>query len=117
MASSGLAAATARDVRVTDELLTVGLTDGRSVSVPLAWYPRLAHGRPAERRRWELIGCGIGIHWPALDEDVSVEALLLGERSGESAESLRRWRAARQRLANKRLQPTARGSKSVTHRG
>ena len=103
MTSSGLAAATAKDVRLTDHTLTVELNDGRSVSVPLAWYPRLAHSRPAERRCWELIGAGIGIHWPDLDEDVSVEALLLGERSGESEESLRRWRAARQRPANKRL--------------
>jgi len=96
MTSSGLAAATARGVRITDQTLTIELSDGRSVSVPLAWYPRLAQGRPAERRRWELIGAGIGIHWPDLDEDISVEALLLGERSGESAESLGRWRAARQ---------------------
>ena len=117
MTSSGLAAATARDVRVTDQSLTVELSDGRSVSVPLEWYPRLAHGRPAERRRWEIIGTGIGIHWPDLDEDISVEALLLGERSGESAESLRRWRTSRQRPANKRLQPTARPSRSATRRG
>lgn len=108
MTSSGLAAATAKSVRITDHALTVELSDGRSVSVPLEWYPRLAHGRPAERRRWEIIGAGIGIHWPDLDEDISVEALLLGERSGESVESLRRWRAARQRPANRRLQPTAR---------
>ena len=108
MTSSGLAAVIAKGVRITDQSLTVELGDGRSVSVPLAWYPRLAHGRPAERRRWELIGAGIGIHWPDLDEDISVEALLLGERSGESAESLRRWRTARQRPANKRLQPSAR---------
>jgi len=85
---------------VSSDALTVELGDGRRVSVPLAWYPRLAHGRPAERRRWELIGDGSGIHWPELDEDIAVEALLLGKRSGESAESLRRWRAARQRPAN-----------------
>lgn len=117
MTSLALAAATARDVRVSGDALTVELSDGRSVSVPLAWYPRLAHGRPAERRRWELIGDGSGIHWPELDEDIAVEALLLGKRSGESAASLRRWRAARQRPANKRLQPSARASRSVTRRG
>ena len=102
MTSSSLATVTAKGVRVTEDSLVVELSDGRSVSVPLAWYPRLAAGRPIERRRWELIGPGIGIHWPDLDEDISVEALLLGERSGESAESLRRWRAARRRPANKR---------------
>jgi hypothetical protein len=117
MTSLALAAATAKNVRVSSDALTVELSDGRSVSVPLAWYPRLARGRPAERRRWEFIGDGSGIHWPELDEDISVEALLLGKRSGESAESLRRWRTARQRPANKRLQPTARASKSVTRRG
>lgn len=117
MTSLGLAAATAEGVRITDQSLTVELSDGRSVSVPLTWYPRLAHGRPAERRRWEIIGAGIGIHWPDLDEDISVEALLLGERSGESAESLRRWRTSRRRPANKRLQPTARASRPVTRRG
>ena len=117
MTSLALAAATARSVRVSNDALTVDLTDGRSVSVPLAWYPRLAYGRPVERRHWELIGEGGGIHWPELDEDISVEGLLLGKRSGESAESLRRWRAARQRPANKRLQPTARASKNRSRRG
>ena len=75
----------AKRVRVTDEALIVELQDGRSVSVPLHWYPRLAEGRPSERRQWQLIGPGIGIHWPALDEDISVEGLLLGLPSGESA--------------------------------
>jgi hypothetical protein len=108
MTSSSLAAATAKRVRVTEETLVVELSDGRSVSVPLTWYPRLAEGRPAERRKWELIGSGIGIHWPDLDEDISVEGLLLGQRSAESAESLRRWRSARRRPANKRMEPTRR---------
>lgn len=94
-----------QDVRVTDRALTVELRDGRSVSVPLEWYPRLAEGRPSERRRWELIGPGIGIHWPDLDEDISVEGLLLGLRSGESPASLRRWRAAR-RLRNRKDRTT-----------
>lgn len=100
-------AAAARQVRVTNEALVVELEDGRVVSVPLEWYPRLAEGTPAERRRWELIGPGLGIHWPDLDEDISVEALLLGQGSNESAASLRRWRVARQRPA-KPLQPTSR---------
>ena len=67
------------------------LEDGRVVSVPLEWYPRLAEGTGAERRRWELIGPGIGIHWPDLDEDISVENLLRGQPSGESQKSLQRW--------------------------
>jgi len=61
---------TARNVHVTSRALTVELCDGRSVSVPPAWYPRLANATPRERQRWELIGPGIGIHWPAVDEDV-----------------------------------------------
>ena len=101
--------AVAKDVRVTDQVLTVSLRDGRSVSVPIEWYPRLAAGRPSERRHWELIGPGIGIHWPDLDEDISVEGLLLGRRSGESAASLQRWRSSR-RPVNKRMEPTRRRS-------
>jgi hypothetical protein len=98
--------ATARNVRVTDRALVVELRDGRVVSVPLEWYPRLAEGSPTERRRWELIGTGIGIHWPDLDEDISVDGLLQGLPSGESPTSLERWRASRKRPANKRMQPT-----------
>ncbi len=87
-------------VTVTDEQLSVALEDGRTITVPLAWYPRLAHGTPAERRNVRLAGAGYGLHWPDLDEDISVEALLLGRRSSESAASLARWleeRAARRR--------------------
>jgi hypothetical protein len=69
----------------------VRLDDGRSLSVPLAWYPRLLHGTEAERANYELIGEGEGVHWPALDEDVSVEGLLAGRRSAESAASLAKW--------------------------
>lgn len=98
--------ATAKDVKVRPDALIVELRDGRTVSVPLRWYPRLAAGRPAERRNWEFIGRGTGIHWPDLDEDISIEGLLLGRRSGESATSLQRWRAARRRPANKRMEPT-----------
>ena len=78
-------------VTASDEALTVDLADGRTIAVPLAWFPRLAHGSPAERGNWRLIGSGAGIHWPELDEDISVESLLKGWRSGESQESLRRW--------------------------
>jgi hypothetical protein len=115
MTTSGLATETpvASDVKVTDVVLVVALQDGRAVSVPLAWYPRLAAGTSAERRRWELIGPGIGIHWPALDEDISVEALLQGQASNESASSLRRWQASRQSPANKALQPTRRARKKA----
>jgi hypothetical protein len=84
-------------VTLTDETLTVLLADGRSISVPLTWYPRLAHGTAVERSRWRLIGDGEGIHWPELDEDISVEGLLKGRRSGESQASLRKWLDARKR--------------------
>jgi hypothetical protein len=78
---------------VTDDALIVGLTDGRTVSVPLAWYPRLQHGQPEERGNWRLIGEGEGVHWPDLDEDISAESILFGQPSGESQSSLRRWTA------------------------
>jgi len=87
--------ALAQEVRVTDDTLVVELTDGRTLSVPLPWYPRLAHGAPTEREHWQLIGRGHGIHWPDLDEDISVEDLLAGRRSGESQASLQRWLGSR----------------------
>ena len=87
--------ARAQDVTVTEDTLTVELSDGRSISVPLAWYPRHVHGTPEERANWRLIGQGAGIHWPALDEDISVENLLAGRASGESQRSLKRWLAQR----------------------
>ncbi len=87
--------ARAQDVTVTEDTLTVELSDGRSISVPLAWYPRLVHGTPEERANWRLIGQGAGIHWPALDEDISVENLLAGRASGESQRSLKRWLSQR----------------------
>ena len=83
--------AMAQSLRVSDNALVVDLADGRTITVPLAWFPRLAHGTPAERANWRLIGSGLGIHWPDLDEDISVESLLAGRRSGETQESLRRW--------------------------
>jgi len=80
----------------SEDSLTVRLDDGRSLSVPLAWYPRLLHAAEAEREHYELIGEGEGIHWPELDEDISVEGLLAGRRSAESAASLAKWRQKRQ---------------------
>ena len=84
-------------VVVTDDTLSVDLADGRSVSVPLAWYPRLAHGTPGERENWRFIGQGEGIQWPALDEDISVAALLEGRASGDSQPSLEQWLRGRKR--------------------
>jgi hypothetical protein len=81
---------------VTDDTLTVDLSDGRSISVPLAWYPRLLHADQAEREDWRIIGQGEGIHWEAIDEDLSVEGLLAGRPSGESQRSFQRWLQGRQ---------------------
>ncbi len=80
-----------QEVTVTEDTLTFDLADGRSISAPLAWYPRLWHGTETERNRWRLIGPGVGVHWPELDEDISVEGLLLGRPSNESQQSLSRW--------------------------
>ena len=77
--------------RLTDEALVVDLADGRSVSVPLVWYPGLLRASMKERQQFRLIGSGEGIHWELLDEDVSVEGIVAGRRSMESAESFRRW--------------------------
>ncbi len=85
----------AETVTITGDAITVELSDGRSISAPLAWYPRLLHGTPEERSNWRLIGGGTGIHWPALDEDISVGNLLAGQASGESQQSLKRWLSAR----------------------
>ena len=91
------ASARASAVSVTEASLSVDLTDGRSISVPLGWYPRLAHGTPTERQNWRLIGDGSGIHWPDLDEDLSVESLLAGRASSESQASLSRWLSSRRK--------------------
>lgn len=81
----------AENITVTDDTLSVDLSDGRTISVPLAWFPRLVHGTPEERSKWRLIGKGRGIHWEDLDEDISVEGLLAGKPSGESQGSFKRW--------------------------
>ena len=82
-------------VSVTEDAFSVQLSDGRDISVPLSWYPRLVHATPEERGRWELIGGGEGIHWPDLDEDISVEMLLAGRKSGESRQSFKQWLEAK----------------------
>jgi hypothetical protein len=79
------------NVLVTDDTLSVDLEDGRTLSVPIGWYPRLAYGTPAERANFRISGAGYGIHWPDLDEDLGVEGLLFGKRSTESPASFERW--------------------------
>ena len=83
--------ARAQSAAVSDDTLTVDLQDGRTVSVPISWYPRLSHGTHTERGNWRFIGNGLGIHWPDLDEDISVEGLLLGHPSSENPKSIQRW--------------------------
>jgi hypothetical protein len=82
---------TATHVHASDDALSVDLSDGRTISVPIAWYPRLSHGTADERAHWRLIAGGRGIHWASLDEDISVENLLAGRPSSESQTSFRRW--------------------------
>ena len=88
----------AQDVTTTDDDLTVDLSDGRTISVPLLWFPRLSHASADERSNWRLIGGGEGIHWDDLDEDISVEGLLAGRISAESQPSLKRWLQERESL-------------------
>ncbi len=80
-----------RDVAVSEDELTVALMDGRTIAVPLAWYPRLAKGTPEQRARWEVAGGGYGIHWPELDEDLSTEGLLAGARAPRGSAA---WRSS-----------------------
>lgn len=81
----------AESVTVTEDTLSVDLSDGRTISVPLTWFPRLVHATPEERSHWRMIGKGQGIHWEDIDEDISVEGLLAGKPSGESQASFKRW--------------------------
>jgi hypothetical protein len=90
-ATVNLTPARAQHVTVTEDTLTVDLLDGRTISVPLAWYPRLLYATMAERQNWRLIGDGIGMHWPDLDEDIRVANLLAGNPSDESQHSLAHW--------------------------
>ncbi len=89
--SAEIKPARAQRVIVTEDALVVDLIDGRTVSAPLAWFPRLLHGSTSERNHWRLVANGEGIHWPDLDEDVSVENLIFGNPSGESQQSFQRW--------------------------
>ena len=100
-----LQSATAVSVNVTKDVVSVELSDGRTIAAPVAWFPRLRNGTIAERRHWRIIGPGTGVHWPDLDEDISVEGLLLGRPSGESQASLRRW------LEQRRQTKTGNGSR------
>jgi hypothetical protein len=93
----------ALNVTVKKDALSVDLSDGRTIVVPLEWFPRLVHATPAVRGKWRLIGRGHGIHWEDLDEDISVEGLLAGRPSGESQTSLRKWLRGRQ---SKKIKPS-----------
>ncbi len=87
--------AQATRVEVSDDTLSVELADGRTIAAPLAWYPRLAHATAEERSSWRLIGGGRGIHWPEVDEDISVANLLTGQPSAESQQSFKKWLGGR----------------------
>lgn len=89
---------TIQTIEITDDTLSVDLSDERTISVPLAWYPRLLHGSVEERNSWRLIGSGNGIHWNQLDEDVSVKNIILGQSSRESQKSFQRWLNERQAM-------------------
>ena len=92
----------AENLNASEDTLSLDLSDGRAISVPLAWYPRLSHASLAERKRWRLIGRGLGIHWNDLDEDISVEGLLAGKPSSESQASFGKWLAKRSQRPAKR---------------
>ena len=85
----------AENVTITEDTLSVDLSDGRTLSVPLVWFPRLVHATSEERNNWRLIGNGQGIHWEDIDEDISVEGLLVGKPSGESQTSFKKWLSQR----------------------
>ena len=97
MNSAVVTSARVLNVTVTDDTLCVDLEDGRTVSVPIGWYPRLAHGTDSERGNFHISGAGHGVHWPDLDEDIGVEGLLLGRRSSESPGSFERWLQSRRK--------------------
>jgi hypothetical protein len=88
------------NVTVTEDTLSVDLEDGRTIAVPIGWYPRLAHGKEEERANFQVSGAGFGIHWPDLDEDIGVEGLLLGKKSAESRFSFERWLRGREKTSS-----------------
>jgi Protein of unknown function (DUF2442) len=99
--------ALARAVLVSEDTLSVELVDGRTIAVPLAWYPRLVHSTTVERNTWRLIADGRGIHWAAIDEDISIASLLAGQPSAESQSSFKNWLADRAKRAHPRRRPRA----------
>jgi Protein of unknown function (DUF2442) len=104
VSSSAVDSQAAISVQVSDDTLAVDLADGRTIAAPLAWYPRLVHGTAVERASWRLIAGGRGIHWPALDEDISVANLLAGHPSAESQSSFKKWLASRAKPSRSRKQ-------------
>jgi hypothetical protein len=118
------AEAKAQHVKVTADRLTVDLTDGRTVSVPVAWFPRLLHGSARERNNWRFMARGQGIHWVDLDEDISVDDLLQGQQSRESHTSFEKWMqnrrgksSSRQETPKAALQPPLARKKRSLRRG
>ena len=92
----------AQKVKVTVDELIVELSDGRTIAIPLAWYPRLMYATKRERNRWELIANGVGIHWHDIDEDISVEGIILGKPSYESQHSFSEWLKKRNKPSNRK---------------
>jgi hypothetical protein len=112
ISAAEITAPAVENVGITDDTLSVELSDGRTISVPLAWFPRLLHASKEERGHWRLIGRGQGIHWERIDEDISVENLIVGRPSGESQVSFKKWLAKRSSRLTKRSNrraKTARG--------
>ncbi len=99
------------EVTITDDTLSLDLDDGRTIAVPIGWYPRLAYGTPAERANFQISGGGYGIHWPELDEDLGVDGFLLGKKSGESRRSFESW------LERRKVMNSAGASPAQTARG
>ena len=95
---AGISVPRIMNVSIDDEQLTLSLEDGRVVSVPLSWYPRLCYGSPQERQHFQISGAGFGIHWPDLDEDIGVEGILLGKKSMESQASFQQWIEKRKKI-------------------
>jgi len=93
--SEGRPGARVKDVRFTDDVLVVDLLDGRTISVPLVWYPRLLSATPEQRANWRMAGGGFGIHWPDIDEDLSTEGLLRGAPARRGSAATRGWSSDR----------------------
>lgn len=110
-------AALATHVEVSDDTVSVELSDGRAIAAPLAWYPRLAHASADERGRWRLLGGGRGIHWPAIDEDISIANLLAGQPSAERQSSFKKWLMGRAKASRTRRKPSGAKPRPGTARG